>query len=233
MIYSHQEDISPNISLWNKSEGKVNALSWGKRFDGPLSLWDASLLSVPTSVPISRVKGRAGQLSEQDFEFCWVLPWLESKGWRPGLLSNLSGPINGPAQVITWQGTLVDLLSAPEVPLWLAPSFTPGPHNAKDCDLQVWLQWRSVKGNCPWRFSRLNHFSEISCGWGTPLLKRTWSKEARWGQNRGLWEEAEATREGEQEWGIPDLKPEEEQGLSWMKWKKVWSPRGLPLQSSG
>lgn len=47
-----------------------------------------------------------------------------------------------------------------------------------------------------------------------PLLKRTWSKEAWWGQNRGLREEAEATREGEQGWGIPDLMPEEEQGLN-------------------
>ena len=146
MAYSHQEDISPNCEVNQKGKWMPSA---GGR--GLMAPWACGKLPCCLSLP----KGKAGQLCEQDFEFCWVLPWLESRGWRPGLLSNLSGPINGPAQVITWQGTLVDLLSAPEVPLWRAPSFTPGPHSAEDCDLQVWLQWRSVKGNCPWRFSRL------------------------------------------------------------------------------
>lgn len=215
---SHQEGINFNVSLRSKSEGKVNALCWGKRLDGLLHTWEASLLFVPAWLPMSRFKGGSGtsesrsQLNEQDLEFCWVLPWLECKGWRPDFLSHLSGPISGPAQVATWQWTLVGLLSAPEVPLWLAPASRPGPTPQGICDLQVWLQWRSVKGNHPWRFSRLSHFREVSHGQG-PLLKRTWSKEAWWEQNRGLGEEAEATREGEQGWGILDLTPEEEQGL--------------------
>ena len=134
-LKSRQEGISFNVSLRSKSEGKVNALSWGKRFDGLLRTWEASLLFVPASLPMSRFTGGSGasesrsQLNEQDLEFCWVLPWLESKGWRPDFLNHLSGPISGPAQVATWQWTLVDLLSAPEVPLWLAPA---RPHTTGD-----------------------------------------------------------------------------------------------------
>lgn len=155
-------------------------------------------LSLP-GLLMSRFKIRSGtsefqsQLNEQDLEFCWVLPWLESKGWRLDFPSRLSGPINGPAHMTTWQWTLVDPLGVPEVPLWLAPSSMSGPTPEGTCDLWGWLQWRSVKGNCPWWFSKLSHLSKESQnkkhGGRKPGEKRMGAcgrKERQWGRkNKG------------------------------------------------
>lgn len=75
----------------------LNEKAAPERFGHLLHSQESSLPFVSPLHPMSRFKGRRWHiwgpnwLDEQDLEFCWVLLWLESKGWRPDFPSSLSG----------------------------------------------------------------------------------------------------------------------------------------------